>query len=142
MLALVNWPFPVRDQRPVDHYNASIQLVAGQKIDEAMRAVEAGLAIDPRFGPLHFARGNLLYNLEQYAEAEASFRAAIQYNPLNPIAHFNLALALARQDDACGARDTLRRAAQTGVAFDLKMDRLLRELNEACTTSATSPASP
>lgn len=44
-------------------------------------------------------KGNKLFNQKRYAEAEVQYRKATQANPASPIAAFNLATALLKQDN-------------------------------------------
>ena len=131
LAALVFLPFAVRDQRPIDHYNVALHLMEAERIDEAMKVIERGLAIDPRFPDLHFARGSAFFKREQFAAAAESFRTAIAGNPNQPVAWFNLALSLARDNRLTEARDALLAARQSDIPLTPHAATLLDELGPA-----------
>ena len=54
---------------------------------------------------VHLRKGNKLYKEKRYAEAEVEFRKATQANPGSPIAAFNLATALLKQDNGAAKSD-------------------------------------
>ena len=54
---------------------------------------------------VHLRKGNKLYKEKRYAEAEVEFRKAAQANPGSPIAAFNLATALLKQDNGATKSD-------------------------------------
>jgi len=131
-LILVCWPFKVRDQRPIDHYNAATQLSGAGRRDEAMAVIQRGLEIDPNFDQLYMAKGGIFFSREQYAEAADSFSIARALNPSNALASYNLALSYARAGKYCEARDALTNSQKMGVALDARTLNLLHELRAAC----------
>ncbi len=54
---------------------------------------------------VHIRKGNKLFKEKRYAEAEVEFRKAAQANPGSPIAAFNLATALLKQDNGAAKSD-------------------------------------
>ncbi|MBR1544175.1 MAG: tetratricopeptide repeat protein, partial [Muribaculaceae bacterium] len=54
---------------------------------------------------VHIRKGNKLFKEKRYAEAEVEFRKAAQANPGSPIAAFNLAAALLKQDNGAAKSD-------------------------------------
>jgi Tetratricopeptide repeat/Dolichyl-phosphate-mannose-protein mannosyltransferase len=132
LFAAILFPFYLRDQRPVDHYNAAIQLMSRERNAEAMNVVERGIAIDPNSADLFFAKGNLLFNDGKFTEAAEAFSQSLVRNPGNPTAVFNHALSLARKGDYCGARDALLRMQQLRMPIDERTESLFQELNAAC----------
>jgi tetratricopeptide (TPR) repeat protein len=131
-LVIVGLPFHVRDQRPVDHYNVAVQLISLDRDDEALRVVERGLAIDPNYPELHFAKGNVLFKSGRFTEAAAEYEVAVAANPNHPTASFNLALSIARSGDYCRARDVLAKMRAANVPLDERAWRLRQELEAAC----------
>ena len=132
ILVLVFFPVPLRDLRPVDHYNAAIQLMATGQIDKALIVITRGLKIDPEFADLHFARGNLLFRREDFKGAVEAYAQALLRNPNNPTAIFNFALSMARSGDICGARDALLEMQARRMPIDDRARRLLADLNASC----------
>ena len=61
-------------------------------------------------------QGNDLYNKEQYLESEIAYRRALEANPGDSIATFNLGNALLRQQKADDALQQYVRAAQQALA--------------------------
>jgi len=131
-LILVCWPLKVRDQRPIDFYNAATQLTAAGKNDEAMAVIQRGLAIDPHFDQLYVARGGILFAQKKYMDAVESFLTARALNPSNALTSYNLALSYARAGNYCDARDALTESQRMGVTLDERTLSLLRELTAAC----------
>ncbi|HMO03872.1 MAG TPA: tetratricopeptide repeat protein [Kiritimatiellia bacterium] len=130
--AVVAVPFKVRDQRPIDHYNAAIMLSQAGRQEEAGAVIEQGLVLAPGFGELYFALGNVLFQQEHFLEAASSFERALALNPNQPTAGFNLVLSLAKAGEVCAARDAAATIAGMGLAVDARLDGLRRELDAAC----------
>ncbi len=93
---IVAYPFPVRDLRPFDYLNASVQVLGAGRPEYALALAREGLEIDPRNADLWFAGGNAMAALERYEEAVDYFAQAVRANPAHAIARYNLALSLAR----------------------------------------------
>jgi len=134
-LILVGWPLKVRDQRPIDHYNAATQLSAAGRSDEAMAVIQRGLAIDPNFDQLYAAMGGVQFAQNKYLDAANSFSIARSLNPSNAMISYNLALSYARAEKYCDARNALLDSQKLGVALDERTLSLLRELSAACEQS-------
>jgi len=128
----VLFPFPLRDQRPVDHYNAAIQLMTAGRDALAMDVINRGIAIDPNFSDLYLARGNLLFKQERYEEAVDAFSLALNRNPNQPSAVYNLALSIAKSGDYCGARDALIEMQSRRMPIDQRARSLFADLESAC----------
>jgi hypothetical protein len=127
----VGWPFALRDLRATDHYNAAIQLLQANRVEDALRMADAGLRIDPRDASLHHARGEALFRLDAFSEAAAAFEACATVDPSHPQAAYNRALSLARAGDICAARDALR-AARARRPLAANAERLLSDLSALC----------
>ncbi len=132
MALVVLLPVQVRDQRPIDHYNAATQLLNAGRIERADAVVQAGLEIAPGYAELHFAKGSVLFKQQQYQAAADSFEQSLAIKPNQPTAAFNLALSLARAGDYCGARDAILRMQQRQIPTDDRMRQLLRDVSAAC----------
>lgn len=132
LAGLVLFPFSMRDQGPVDHYNVAIQLISSGREGEAMEIVRQGLERYPEYPDLHFAHGSILYKANRFGEAAMAYQQALLRNPNHPTAVFNLALSLARAEEYCAARDVLAGALDRGVALDARARQLLAELAAAC----------
>jgi tetratricopeptide (TPR) repeat protein len=88
--------------------------------EEARRAYEQALALDPQLADAHVNLGRLYHAAKQPAKAEAHYRAAIREAPEDAVPHFNLAVLLeefARPREAVRAyRDAIRRDPDFGDA--------------------------
>jgi tetratricopeptide (TPR) repeat protein len=71
-----------------------------------------GIARHPDSPDVWFQRGVLQFTRRQFADAEASFRTALNKKPDFALAHFNLAHAREQQDDASGAVESLEAAVR------------------------------
>jgi tetratricopeptide (TPR) repeat protein len=138
--AVVFFPFYLRDQRPVDHYNAAIQLMQAGRDTKAMMVVDAGLAIAPEYAELYFARGNLFFKQGRYSDAATSYTQSLSRNPNQPTAVFNLALSLARNGDFCGARNALLEMQRAGMPIDERSQALFKDVQAGCESTGTTPS--
>jgi hypothetical protein len=82
---------------------------AGQRQD-AIAVLQAAEALRPQDPDLRIARGNLLFDLMHFAQAEAAYRAALAIAPGNAAAARNLGNALAWQHRFAAASDAYRAA--------------------------------
>lgn len=62
--------------------------------DEAQRAYQEALRLQPAFVEAHVNFGLLNHNAGELKEAETCYRRALQYGPDSALAHFNLAVVL------------------------------------------------
>jgi len=83
----------------------------GKNYDQALKDVAAGLQIDPNSQALMDAKAEAFNRLGRYAEAKAAAMLAIQNNPKDAKAYYELANALAGLGDKNGMIDALRNAA-------------------------------
>ncbi len=132
-IVMVAWPFEVRDLRPVDHYNASVQVIGAGDAERALVLAQDGLRIDQYNADLYHAQGHALAELDRYEEAVRSFRNTVALNPAHASGRYNLALSLARLERVCEAADVLEEwiaiaphdSRAVGLHADLR--RLCRE---------------
>lgn len=103
LLIFIFWPFEVRDQRPIDHYNAALQLLAADQPERALDIVQRGLAIAPHFANLHHAEGSIWFRRGDFNAAARSFANALHHGDALPNTPYNLALSLARAERYCEA---------------------------------------
>jgi protein O-GlcNAc transferase len=71
--------------------------------EEALRYLEAALALDPNHGPSHYYRGVALVARERFKEADAAFREAIACDPQNGMAFRDLGLLYERFEQDAAA---------------------------------------
>jgi len=71
--------------------------------DEARRAYEEALRLQPTFVEAHINLGLLHHHAGDLKEAEACYRRALHFGPESALAHFNLAVVLEDQADKSGA---------------------------------------
>ena len=116
------------------HYDQGVRFAAEGKADEAMRAYEAALAIQPDYAPALFNMGSLLEFKGRPDEAMRHYEASLKIDPQDAYSHRAMAKILA-------ARGKLERAAEhfnealkskefpalyveyAGVLLQLKKDR-------------------
>ena len=97
---------------PAAHLNLGIlRLRAGQP-DEAERAYQDALRLDPSFVPVRFNLANLYNQLARNDEAEAVLREGIEWAPDEGELHYSLALLLAEGNRLEEAADSLQRAVE------------------------------
>ncbi len=134
-MALIAWPFEVRDLRPVDHYNASVQVLADGDAQRALHLAREGLLIDPRNADLYHAKGSALATLERYEAAAAAFQQCVALNPVHASGRYNLALSLARLERVCEAADVLEEWVEI-APHDTRSVRLHADLRRLCEDGA------
>lgn len=130
-IAIVAWPFEIRDLRPVDYHNASIQVLNQGDVERALDLAEDGLLIDPYHADLHHAKGHALAVLDQYEGAVSAFRQAVTLNPAHASGRYNLALSLAHLGRVCEAADVLEEWIATAPQ-DTRSAQLHAELRRLC----------
>ena len=85
--------------------------------DEARRAYQEALRLQPAFVEAHINLGLLHHNTGDFIEAETSYRRALQCGPESPLAHFNLAVVLEDQGDKSGALTAYAEALKRAPNF-------------------------
>jgi tetratricopeptide (TPR) repeat protein len=82
--------------------------------DEARRAYQEALRLQPSFVEAHMNLGLLHYNAGDFEEAETCYRRALHVGPDSALAYFNLGVVLEDRQDKSGAlaayAEALRRA--------------------------------
>jgi Flp pilus assembly protein TadD len=71
--------------------------------DEARRAYQEALRLQPAFVEAHINLGLLYHNAGDLTEAETCYRRAVQFGPESALAHFNLGVVLEDRRDKSGA---------------------------------------
>ncbi|HVA65725.1 MAG TPA: protein kinase [Elusimicrobiota bacterium] len=122
----------------------------GKNDDQALKDVAAGLQIDPNSQALMDAKAEAFNRLGRYAEAKAAAMLAIQNNPKDAKAYYELANALAGLGDKNGMIDALRSAAGIDprynrylqAAMQIPSDQDLASLFDSGPDSNSAPAMP
>lgn len=83
-----------------------------------LQELERQLGEDPHNPGLHLARGNALYDMRQWAEAEQAYHQALKLDPENIEAHHNLGAVLLSQDRPQEAIGELQPVADRTVAAE------------------------
>jgi tetratricopeptide (TPR) repeat protein len=82
------------------YHNAGCALAKAGRYDDALRAFDAALALEPDGSVLlhflHIERGNAYYHLGRYEDAIAAWRRALETSPGNPEVLTNTAVALVK----------------------------------------------
>ena len=87
---------------------------AGVELDSALSACEAAIALQPRGSEALDSRGFVLLRLGRYAEAIASYDAALDAKPTSAASLYGRGLAKQRSGDQAGADRDMKLA----VVFD------------------------
>ena len=85
-------------------------LLQEQLRDEARRAYQEALRIDPAYMPAYLALGQLYITLEEYPRALATFKQGLEKHPKEGSLWFALGMCQARQKEWAGAVEALRHA--------------------------------
>jgi tetratricopeptide (TPR) repeat protein len=85
--------------------------------EEACRAYEQALKIDPTCAAAHINLGRLCQESRQFARAESCYRAAVRYAPDDPLAHFNLGVLMEEMHHPVEAAVAYRKALARDAAF-------------------------
>ncbi len=91
-------------------YDAAFRLLESGKTQEALKAIDAALARDPRNPSLHNLCGLASARLGKFQEAEASFRKVIELRPREGRGYNNLATLLVQRGRGREAVDLFREA--------------------------------
>ena len=84
------------------------------RVEEALRAYDRAIELNPDQLESHFNRGNVLLRLQRQSEALAAFERAIAISPELAMAHYNRATLLS----AAGRVDEARRGYQRTLELD------------------------
>jgi tetratricopeptide (TPR) repeat protein len=84
------------------HNKASVLMGLG-RIEEALAAYDAVIAVDPHYPDYYLDRGNALHRLGRDDEALADYETAIRLGPPFPEAEYNRSEILQEQGDTAGA---------------------------------------
>lgn len=85
--------------------------------DEARRAYQEALRLQPAFVEAHINLGLLHHNAGDFTEAETCYRRALQFGPESALAHFNLAVVLEDRADKSGALTAYAEALKRAPDF-------------------------
>jgi tetratricopeptide (TPR) repeat protein len=94
---------------PQPHYIVGLAARAIGRADDAMRAFERVLKIDPTDAGSRINLGQLQLQERKYPEATTLFRAALEAEPFNVTAAYGLALALTRSGATDEGREAMKR---------------------------------
>lgn len=131
----VAWPASIRDVRAVDYYNAAVQLLQANEVENAIQITRAGLEIDPTSSDLHHALGSGLYKSGDFLNAAEAFARCAELDPAHPQALYNMALSLARAEKYCEASELLANVAQQRP-LPANAQKLADELRMICEKNA------
>jgi tetratricopeptide (TPR) repeat protein len=98
--------------RPESHLNLGLLYAARGRLTEAESALEAALALDPRFTPAAVNLADLHRAAGRDAEGERVLRRALEHDPRSAAAHHALGLLLVRQRRPGDALAALAEAAR------------------------------
>jgi len=74
----------------------SFSLYEARRYEEARKACEHALQLDPKFAYAHNTKGLAFYSLKRYTEALNALEQAIQFSPNEPTAHYGKGRVLER----------------------------------------------
>ena len=111
---------PVSSELPADAAGCLAKgntWLQGGRIEDALRAYDRAIALQPDYLEPHFNRGNVLLRLQRLPEALAAFERAIALSPELAIAHYNRATILG----TTGRADEALAGYQRTLALDSTM---------------------
>jgi tetratricopeptide (TPR) repeat protein len=135
----------VRPDDWASHYNKGNYLMARGQLREAVASFDTASRLEPAVVP-PFVNAAMAYNmLGDNVAAERSLRLALEADPDNPVANFNLALLLAELDRSREAEAAFRRtlaadSMSAAAAYNLGVLLASRNLPEAVEWCARAAA--
>lgn len=110
-----------RDPYLLAEYAAA--LIASERGEEAIEALDSGLRTAPGYGRLWSLKGAALDQQENYDLARKHYARALQITPQDPNVMSNLGLSYALSGDAATAETWMRRAAaQPGASANIRQN--------------------
>lgn len=94
------------------------------KDDQALQQYETALSIEPKHAEAHFRLGRLLFQLNDWQQAEEHLAAAIQFQPKIPDAHYYMGEILQLRGQAREAIACFRRAVALNPKLVLALNAL------------------
>ena len=94
------------------------------ELQAALASLDRAVAAYPPFVAAWLERGSVLGRLERIAEARESFRRAVEFGPLHPLAHLDLGIAESR----LGHPEAAERALRKALVHDATLDRAWAQL--------------
>ena len=85
--------------------------------DEARRAYEEAIGLQPEFPDAHINLGLLHHNLGRLVEAERCYRRALEFQPTSALAHFNLGVVLEDRQKKIAALSAYQEAVKHAPDF-------------------------
>jgi tetratricopeptide (TPR) repeat protein len=92
------------------HYNLAVSCVALQQLDEAVKELQATLAISPNYASAEDLLGSACIQKKDFAQAQSHFRHVLTVDPNDFYAHYNLGTLAAVQKQWDQAEDHLQAA--------------------------------
>ncbi len=132
----------------MEHRVRANAYLRGGDAQKALAEVDSGLAARPKDVPLLVMRGKALFELGQYAEARAAYRAALALSSSDDRgladAHLGLAMAALRENDSAEARhefETLVKLDEKDADARLNLARVCLQLKDyGCAVAAAEVA--
>ena len=95
-LILFSFVSPLVEAKTADEwYNEGVYLDQSRKYDEAIKAYDKALKINPQYAEAWINKGIALANLKKYEEATKAYDKALKINPRYVIVWYNKGIALA-----------------------------------------------
>jgi tetratricopeptide (TPR) repeat protein len=87
------------------HYNASVVLARSNKMEDAQKQLTEGVTLDPTGAAKGYRNlGAVYFDTNRSEAAEAAYRKAIELDPANPDAHFQLGVTLIGRATEAGGK--------------------------------------
>ena len=103
--------------RSADQWVVAAMELEADSPEEARRAYQEALRLEPGLVEAHINLGLLLHRDGQLPDAERCYRKALQYAPQEVLGHFNLAVVLTDAGDRRGAIDAYERVVTLAPSF-------------------------
>lgn len=98
---------PKQKEGPLRHYQLARMYYEQGRVQEALKELDTSLRLDDKLPQVHFYRGYIRWNQEEWKAATEAFQRAIQINPYFTEARQYLAFSLEKSGDVQGALDQL-----------------------------------
>jgi type IV pilus biogenesis/stability protein PilW len=120
------------ERRENPNFNLARLYALQNRLEEAFEYVQKAIQINPRFAMAFNLKGQIFEKRENWAEALASYEAAVKLVPEDLLFNYNLAVALFRTEDFVKARSVFLKinARVTDLETKEKIGEYLKIINE------------
>lgn len=121
---LASVPASAQNASATRYYNQGIDAYTQGQTDQALAYFRQATQSDQSYSDAWYNMGSLYFQKDMYAQSEDAFRKAVQYNPSDVLAKFNLALALERQNKLGEAIGYLVQIPSSNSKYQAAQDKI------------------